>query len=145
MQTRTGYSLLELTLVLALGGILLLLATPPLHHARDIFATRAARDYVLGQLALARTLAPAYAGTEVVLVPAAAELGVRSTARLHTLTSLRERFGVELGLSGAAADTVALRFDAIGLGRMANRTLAFTRGRASARISISTYGRARPW
>lgn len=143
MRRPSGFSLLELALVLSLAGILLLLATPALHHARDVFATRAARDYLITQLALARVLAPAHAGSELQLDTAAALLAVRAGLRVHVRTSLHERYGVALGLAGPG--TVALHFDAIGLGRMSNRTITLTRGRARAGLSISAYGRARPW
>ena len=143
MRSPSGYSLLELALVLVMAGILLLLATPALHHARDVFATRAARDYLITQLALARVLAPAHAGSEVRLDTAAAILAVRAGTREHVRTSLHERYGVALGLAGP--ESVALRFDGIGLGRMSSRTITLTRGSARAGLSISAYGRARPW
>ncbi|HSJ12951.1 MAG TPA: prepilin-type N-terminal cleavage/methylation domain-containing protein [Longimicrobiales bacterium] len=145
MRSRPGFTLLELALVLCIAGILVLLATPPLDRARDLVATRAARDYVLTQLALARALAPAHAGAEVVLDTVAARLSVRSPGRVHESTSLRERFGVGVELSGQSSGSVALRFDGMGLGRMASRTVTFRRGRAQAHVSISAYGRARPW
>lgn len=145
MRTRSGHTLLELALVLGIGGSLFLLATPSLQHARDLMATRAARDYLLTQLALARVAAPAHGGAEVVLDTAAAQVLVRSAARVHSRSSLRDHFGVELTFPGQAAATATLRFDALGLGRMASRTVAVSRGRARAHLSISAYGRARSW
>lgn len=48
----------------------------------------------------------------------------------------------ELALSGGRP-SVELRFDALGLGRMAARSVTLTRGSAVARLIISAYGRIR--
>jgi prepilin-type N-terminal cleavage/methylation domain-containing protein len=142
---QTGYTLLELAIVLTIAGILLLLATPGFGPGRDVLATRAARDHLLAQIALARVLAPAHGGAEVVLDTASARVVVRAGARVYSEASLQQHFGVRLGLAGQAPGPVVLRFDAIGLGRMSSRTITLSRGDASGHVSISAYGRARAW
>ena len=60
---------------------------------------------------------------------------------LHRL-DLEPTWGIELMLSGGRP-WAELRFDAVGLGRMAARSVTFTRGSAVARLIISAYGRIR--
>ena len=54
-------------------------------------------------------------------------------------------WGVAVSSPGFGGDTIVIRYDAIGLGRIANRTLRFERGRAVAGLTISAYGRVRAW
>jgi len=42
-------------------------------------------------------------------------------------------------------DTVVLRFDALGVGRMTSRTFRVRRGSAEAGLTVATYGRVRRW
>jgi hypothetical protein len=54
-------------------------------------------------------------------------------------------FGVQLVIDHATTSTVRLDFDALGLGRLANRTFRVRRGRHEARLTLSSYGRPRRW
>lgn len=145
MITRPGFTLVELAFVLVLGTFLLALATPGFLRGRDALALRAAREQLLQSVALARALAPLHGSAEVLLEPATARLTVRSGERVHEQLSLRERYGVELTVEGATLAVVPLRFDGLGIGRLANRTIALRRGAARGGITLSMYGRARAW
>jgi hypothetical protein len=55
---------------------------------------------------------------------------------------LKRVYRTNLTLSRDRPEAV-LRYDALGLGRVASQTLLFTRGRAEARLTVSAYGRIR--
>jgi prepilin-type N-terminal cleavage/methylation domain-containing protein len=147
MRTRSGYTLLELTVVMALLALAIGIAYPGARSAADAWAVRAARDAVAATLAGTRAAALAQRGAELLIVPESGVLLVRTgmqprpTARLELTRDWR----VTVTSPGSTADTIVIRYDAIGLGRIANRTLRFERGRAVAGITIAAYGRARRW
>jgi prepilin-type N-terminal cleavage/methylation domain-containing protein len=145
MINRSGFTLVELSCAVVIGAIFLTLVTPAIRQGRDVLAARAARDHLLQSLALARAVAPVHAGAEVVLDTAGARVRVQSGARIHEQLGLGERFGVSLVVQGSAQPTVSLRFDALGIGRLANRTIVLQRGTARVGVSLSMYGRARSW
>lgn len=147
MSRRSGYTLLELVIVLALLAIAIGLAYPPARTASDVWAVRAARDATAAVLASTRVVAIAERGAELLLVPAAGEVLTRTAATPTPRRRLRVRdeWGVALVTPGAASDTVAIAYDALGLGRVASRTVRFERGRAVAGITVASYGRIRRW
>jgi hypothetical protein len=55
---------------------------------------------------------------------------------------LGARYGVML--HGTRAERLVLRFDGLGIGRMAGTTLQVRRGTASTSFVVSAYGRVRP-
>lgn len=145
MIDRDGFTLIELAWVLVLGAFLLALATPMFLRGRDAIAVRAAREHLLQSVALARALAPGLGGSEILLEPAAGRVSVRSSGRVHESHSLAALYGVQLSVQGSTQPLVSLRFDGLGIGRLANRTIAVERGAARAGVTLSMYGRTRAW
>ena len=147
MRNRSGYTLLELTVVLALLALAIGLAYPGARTAADAWAVRAARDAVASVLAGTRAAAMSQRGAELLIVPATGAVLVRTGAQPRATLELdvARDWGVVISTPGATADTIAIRYDAIGLGRIANRTLRFERGRAAAGLTVSAYGRVRRW
>lgn len=144
MERLRGFSLLELLLVLALLGVLLGIALPSTATWRDRMAVHAAREEVAAALSWTRLAAASSGGAELVVDAA--------TGRVWTVTheasavrpvDLRERYGVRVDVG--RADTVFLRFDALGIGRIASRRIRILRGRAEAGLVVSAYGRVRRW
>ena len=66
-------------------------------------------------------------------------------ARPRPHLRLAQDWRVTVSSPGFAGDTIAIRYDAIGIGRIANRTLRFERGHAVAGLTVSAYGRVRAW
>lgn len=146
-SSRPGTTLIELIFALAVLAILIGIGYPPLRRALDRMAVRAARDTLLAGVARTRVVAAGRGGAALVLEPASARFWIES-ARGDTLAAvvdLRDRHGVRLAVDGAAAERVALRYDALGLGRIASRTVRLRRGGEEAGLTIAAYGRARPW
>ena len=141
---RHGYTLLELLIVLTLVGTLATIALPPLTRWRDEAAAHAARDELIGALAWTRVAAIAHGGATLVLDPAIGrfwtELGDGSRRPAIDLKA-RYRVTVDAGRT----DAIHLYYDALGIGRRTSRTLRIRRGAAEAGLTISAYGRARPW
>ncbi len=67
-----------------------------------------------------------------------------ATVRGDTLraTDLAARHGVR---ADAGRPSLRLRYDGLGIGRIANSTIRLQRGTAEAGLSISAYGRVRTW
>ncbi|HUF12911.1 MAG TPA: prepilin-type N-terminal cleavage/methylation domain-containing protein [Longimicrobiales bacterium] len=147
MRTRRGYSLIELIIVLALLALAIGLAYPGARAAADGWAVRAARDATASVLASTRAAAVAHRGAELLVVQATGEVLTRTARSPRPLPrlSVTTDWGVALSSPGFAGDTVSIRYDALGLGRVASRTLRFERGASSAGITVSAYGRIRRW
>ena len=134
--------------MLALLALAIGLAYPAARGAADAWAVRAARDAVGAALAGARAAALTQRGAEVLLVPVDGTVLVRSgasDAAPRPTLQLQRDWRVALSSPGFSGDTIAIRYDAIGIGRIANRTLRFERGRAIAGLTVSAYGRVRAW
>jgi len=143
---RRGATLTDLIATLGIAGILLGMAVPRLSAARDGRAAAAARDAAAALIARARTLAVAQGTAAVIIDPAIAVVTVEAPAGSPAGDPLRlgDAFGVTLSVDQSAA-SVRLDFDALGTGRLVNRTIRFRRGQAEARLSLSSYGRPRRW
>jgi prepilin-type N-terminal cleavage/methylation domain-containing protein len=142
---RKGHTLIELLAVLATMGIALLMAAPPVERLLDGLAVRSARDALVVELARTRLLARTHGGALLLLDANAATAVIVSESgdTLHPplLLHAHYRTGLELGSSAQAT----IRYDALGIGRLANRTLHVVRGGSAARITVSAYGRVRAW
>lgn len=136
-----GTGLAELLVALSLLGLLLAIGMRGGAVLRDRWAITGAREALIELVHEARARAVERGGATVVLDAGAhlvrLEAGGDSIRRLP----LRTDFGVELDLG--AREEVRLVYDAAGVGRMASRTLALTRGRTTVRLVVSTYGRIR--
>ncbi len=144
MSRSAAYSLAELTVALLLLTVLLGLALPPFRRALAFAEARSARDVVAGEAARARALAAARGGADVVLDVNARRVWIEA---VDTSTAPRPLGDGRLRVSadGTSADTIRLRYDGLGLGVLANRTLRFRAGPAEAGLTISSYGRVRSW
>lgn len=146
LRLTTGHTLPELLIVLAILGIVASMSAPRVVGAVDAFAVRGARDATAALIARARVLAVAR-GSAVLMVD-----GATSSLRLESPVGRLD--GAPVALSGplrvdvetdGVVAVVALRFDGLGVGRFANHTMRFHRGRAEARLTLSSYGRPRRW
>lgn len=147
MRTAHGHTLIELLLVLLVLGILVATGMPRFGRWRDAIAASSARDELAARLAWTRVAAASGDGAMLVLhLPDGRyriELGDGRTA--HTAV-LGERFDVVVQVAGVSEpDSVVLRYDALGIGRMTGRSILLQRGAAVAGLTISPHGRYRRW
>lgn len=136
-----GLTVLELLFFLALLSLGVASFLPALRHQRDRLAVAGAREAVAGVIARGRAEARARGGATVVLRASPPGAWVeREDGGVAVLGSDLASFGVELGLGGEAPEA-RLRYDALGVGRVASRTLVFRRGRAEGALVVASYGR----
>lgn len=140
-----GYTLVELLVVIAVLALLLSVALPPVRRWHDGVAVRAARDEVAAALAATRATAATAGGAALVLDPTGARFWIRlDGAPSGDPTDLRKRYGVLMD-AGTGPNEVVLRYDGLGIGRIASRTIRLERGNATAGLTVSAYGRYRRW
>jgi prepilin-type N-terminal cleavage/methylation domain-containing protein len=145
-RCRSGVTLPDLIITLAILAILAVIAAPRLQRAGQAMATRSARDAAAMEFERARVLALARGTARVIVDPVAAELRVESPVGFPAGPPLRlAGFAAAVSVDGQAAGTTSLDFNAIGLGVSANRTIRFHRGQQESRLSLSVYGRVRRW
>jgi prepilin-type N-terminal cleavage/methylation domain-containing protein len=135
-----GFTLLETLFVLLLITLGLGLSLPAARRQADRMAVIAARESVVGLIALARREARASGGASLQLRRDGGRMWVESSHPPGDTLSVESSYGVRVELASAS---VAMPFDALGIGRLANRTLTFTRGAARTVLTISAYGRVR--
>lgn len=137
----------ELLLVICLSLTLAGLAGLPLRPALDRHATRAARDSFATAVARTRSAAVVRGGAILVVEPHEGRASTRTPAGepVGEPINFGTRYRVELHADGAAAESIELFFDALGIGRVTSRTFRFRRGGAEARLTLSAYGRVRLW
>jgi type II secretory pathway pseudopilin PulG len=143
MCNRNAHTLTELALVLMILGTLAAIAAPSLARGRDVYAVRAARSELAGAIAVTRAAAIRNGGAAFVF-DAGSGTGWIVTARGSRLPGTfvtGPRYGVRI--TSDRAPPVEFRFDALGIGRLANGVLRVQRGRAEATLTISAYGRVR--
>jgi type II secretory pathway pseudopilin PulG len=140
---RHGFSLVELGVVLCLLGLVLTLALPRLRHAREVLAVRAARAELAGAIAAARANAVLAGGATLVVDPYAHRAWIEAAdgRRAAIDYPLGSRYGVRIETERGTP--VSIRYDALGIGRMANATLGVRRGDIRMTLTVSAYGRVR--
>jgi prepilin-type N-terminal cleavage/methylation domain-containing protein len=143
MPNREGFTLLELTIVLTIATIILLIAVPSLARGRDTLAVRSARAELASAIAVARSTAIVNGGAQVIIDTA---IGVVTVATpdgvgIGAAIPLRTLYGVSVQSDRGVR--VALRFDALGIGRLTNVSLRVSRGSQMALLTVSAYGRVR--
>lgn len=145
MNAREGYTLIELVVALGVLGILLGIAAPPALRWRDAASVRSARDEIAAGLARARIAAVAHGGASLWIDAASGRFWIAAAngADVIATVDLADRYGIRVESGSAGA--VEVRFDALGIGRLANRTLRVRRRGATAGLTISAYGRYRRW
>ena len=137
-----GFTLLELTVALALIALLAGLGAPLWRSTVDRWAVRTVRDRTAVALHRTRLEARRWGGARLELDAEEGWLRLhrsRPDSLLWEDRSPAER-RVEVVLPRGAAQTT-LTFDPLGLGVVASRTLLFRRGRAEARLVVSSRGR----
>lgn len=137
---RSGHTLLELATVLLLLGMAFSLLHPLARRSADRMAVTGARERVVGLLDRARAEARASGASDVEI---RSEEGVVLLLRGESEVARVPvgEGGVRID-PGSPRDTVVVSFDALGLGRVASRTLTFRKGEAEASLVLSSLGRA---
>jgi prepilin-type N-terminal cleavage/methylation domain-containing protein len=137
---QRAFSLPELVLVLALGGILFALAIPPLNDTLDRIEVRAWAHHIAAAHQRARLMAVAH-GQVLVLSVDQNRLVIREGIDATTLWSQSGP-----GASGVTLAGPTRRFtfapEGLTLG-LSNATLRLTRGAASRTVVVSRLGRLR--
>lgn len=133
--------------MLSVIGIVLGIGGTVLSGALNRIATMAARDALAASISRARTIALAHGGASVLIELNEGRVEVRPADQPRVLGSqhLRSTYGVTLSVDGSQVETISLRFDALGIGRMSNRTIRIRRGGAESGLTVSSYGRVRRW
>jgi Tfp pilus assembly protein PilE len=144
---RSGTTIVELITALVVIGVLVLLASTSFSNARDVLAVRGARDAVIAASARARAFAVAHGGASLVIDAAAGKLRITTRDRVIDESSdVTSAVGVGIELDAShSVSSVALAYDALGIGRLASRTITLRRERAVAGVTFSAYGRPRAW
>ena len=137
---RTAYSLLELTVVLAILGLLLALVAPRFAAVRDGAAVRAAMTDLTGTFSTARqTAVMRRTLVTVVLDTAAGIVELRAGGARLLAHSLRDVYGIIL-----AANRDSTVYDPRGLGYgVSNLTVTVRRGAFVDTLTMSRMGRVR--
>jgi prepilin-type N-terminal cleavage/methylation domain-containing protein len=142
LHRRQGFTLFELLLTLTVLSVLLSLAFPRMQRGMDGLAVRSARENAFALLARTRVLALHEGGAELEVDATNDRITIRSGNGVLAAEQSYQEHNVDLILDGVAQQVV-LRYDSYGLGRMASRTLRFRTGSAEAKLTISSFGRAR--
>jgi prepilin-type N-terminal cleavage/methylation domain-containing protein len=139
-RPHTGFTLVEIVVVLTLLAVFLGYASIGLRRAADRHAVRGASSEVARSVARARQLAISRrGGVAVTFDTAAGVVRVMARGSLLARRDLRGTFGVSIRTT---RDSIA--FDARGFGRgAANVTAVVSRGEAADTLRISRLGRLR--
>jgi prepilin-type N-terminal cleavage/methylation domain-containing protein len=137
-----GHTLIELLFVLFLIGVTAAAVTPAARTYRDRAAVSAAREAVVGLLTEARLGGVERGSGAVRIVPSRGQAeSVVGDSAVRSI-DLASDFGVDVRIGGSP-DTVEIRYDALGLGRVASRTIVFVRGEEAGELVVSAFGRVR--
>ncbi len=139
---RHGFTLLELTGVLALLALAASLSFPMGWSVRERLSVTGAREELVSLITRARAEALQRGGSSLIVIRDPAEFRIEAGGELLHRVEIGAIWRTELVLSGGRS-TVEIHFDALGLGRMAASSVTLTRGSATARLIISAYGRIR--
>ncbi len=135
-----GFTLLEVCVVLGLMAIAFSVALPPARRLRDGLAVRGARESAAALILRAKGEALARGGASVWVGENPGTIRVEAGPDTLATLDVEAEFGVELELAGGSSEAW-LRFDGLGLGRVASRTLWFSKADVSAPLVISSFGR----
>jgi hypothetical protein len=115
--------------------------TPRFGQLLDRWAVLLARDHLVSLISQARAVAQVRGGADLVLETATGRAAIEIDGESVATLDLRPwRVSVS---AGSGRDSVLLRFDALGIGRIASQTLRLSRGAAEAQVIISSFGRVR--
>jgi len=139
----TGTTLVEMAVALLLLGVLVGLLSPTISGFQDRAAVFVAREQLVAVVLEVRRVATERGGAALVVRTEPAEvLLVAGRDTLRTVRWPASRGAPRLLIGGTRA-TVELVFDRAGLGRFANATMEFRRGRETSTLVLSSYGRVR--
>jgi prepilin-type N-terminal cleavage/methylation domain-containing protein len=135
---RSGLTLLELTIVLAITGVLTAVAVPRLVGLRNASAVRSAASEVAASFTLARQSAVAGRTTmAVVFDTVAGDVIVRAASRVVSRRQLRGIYSVVVSVNRDSAV-----YDARGMGYgVSNVTIRIRRGSFVDTLTVSRLGR----
>lgn len=142
--TQLGFTLLEILTLITLLALVFSLVLRPLSSLADGMAVRGAREAAVGAFHRVRVEAMAAGGARIRLVSSSAQVSLLSRGVVRASLNLRDEFGVEMALSGGREE-VELRFDALGIGRVASQSIRFSKGKARSGLVVSTLGRITRW
>lgn len=136
-----GYTLLEVLVVVSMIGTFVSIIGGPAGGLRDSLAARAVVEDVVAVVRSARAEGRARGGSL---------LWLHDDGRysIHGPDGVVRRGAVALNRAralelSAGRDSVALRFDRLGLGRMASTTVRIRAGNEERSVVVSAYGRVR--
>lgn len=140
LRRAQGFTVMELTVVLAVVALLAALTAPHYAALRDSIAVRSATTDLVQSLALARRTALAtHQNTSAVFDTAGGRVLIRSAGQALTGHNLTASYGILLG-----TDRDSLVYDPRGFGYGAsNLTLTVRRGNAVDSVVVSRLGRLR--
>ena len=124
----------------SLTALLLAAGIPAARRSLDRMAVVGARESLVGLVVRTRAEALQRGGATLLVDPSVGRVRVQSGTTIVDSLDLDAAFGVEVDI-GTPARTAQLRFDGLGIGRVASRTIALRRGSAEAGIVVSSYGR----
>jgi len=137
---RRGFSLLELTVVVTIAGIILALALPRLAHMRDAASVRSAMGELAGLFSAARQEAIARRAPVTVAIDAArGDVELRAGGVRLVRRSLAASYGVSVGTN---RDSTVYDPRGIGFG-LANVMIIVRRGTVVDTLRMSRLGRVR--
>lgn len=135
-----GSTLAELATAMVLIAVGLTVALPPATTLRDRLAVGAASNEVVAIFVRARAAAPRFGGARVDVRAVEDEVLLVAADSVLARARLALEHGVDLVLTNGR-DRAEIVYDALGLGRVASRTLVVRRGRAADTLRVSSYGR----
>lgn len=150
MSDRRGFTLVELMMVVVIGGAIMLLGFPRLNQAFVSANLNGARSAVASTFARARAVAVEtgrptrlrFNGNSIFITASPRLVFVAGSDRdtVGTIQNLNQQFGVTAALS---ADD--LGFDPRGFGtNTGTTTVTVTKGSSSRTLTISAFGRVQP-
>jgi Tfp pilus assembly protein FimT len=145
-SNRSGTTLFELVCVLTLLGVIAGLAAQPFANTCNVIAVRAARSTLVSAAARTRAHAVRHGGADLLIDSNNGTLRITTRDRvIDDMVPLNSVLAVRIQLDGTQAKNATLQFDALGIGRVASRTISLHRGGVTAGVTFSSYGRARTW
>lgn len=135
---RSGATLVELAVILCLLALLGAGILPAARAGANHAAVVGAREAIAALLVRTRVEALRHGGADLRIEP---DGRVEITAGDSTLARFDPAAEFGVGLYTGSARPVTLRFDGLGVGRAASRTLEMSRGEARATLVIAAYGR----
>jgi len=138
---RSGVTLFELLVALAIGSVTLSLTLPRARRGEDRLAVRSAQTALAHAVRTARAAAERSGSAEVVVQLDSATVRLVRPGRSELRLSLGTDFGVSIRSGTRGTGEARFRFDRLGVGRFASRSLTVRRGQATRQVVISSYGR----